>query len=141
MVKISKCCNPVPGDDIVGYVTRGRGVSVHRADCINIINDKEFLDRKIEVFWNMNSDESYETVLQIKAYDRPNLVTDIMKLLSELKIQCNGVEAKLSKEAYADIRIRVMMRNKDEISDLNKKIRKISGVFDIIRISKRQKIR
>jgi GTP pyrophosphokinase len=141
MVKISKCCNPVPGDEIVGYVTRGRGVSVHRSDCINIINDKEFTDRKIEVYWNMNSDESYETVLQIKAYDRPNLVTDIMKLLSELKIKCNGVEAKLSKEAYADIRIRVMMHNKDEISELNKKIRKITGVFDIIRISKRQKIR
>ncbi|MFA5340511.1 MAG: bifunctional (p)ppGpp synthetase/guanosine-3',5'-bis(diphosphate) 3'-pyrophosphohydrolase [Clostridia bacterium] len=141
MVKISKCCNPVPGDDIIGYVTRGRGVSVHRMDCINIINDKDFEDRKIEVYWNLNSDESYETQLEIKSYDRPNLVTDIMKLLSEQKIKCNGVEAKLSKEGYADVRIIVMMRNKDEIQELNRKLRKISGIFDISRFSKRQKLR
>jgi (p)ppGpp synthase/HD superfamily hydrolase len=64
-----------------------------------------------------------------------------MKLLSEQKIQCNGVEAKLSKEGYADVRILVMMRNKDEILELNRKLRKISGVFDISRFSKRQKLR
>lgn len=140
LVKISKCCNPIPGDDIVGYVTRGRGVSVHRSDCINIINDKEFEDRKIEVFWNINSEEAYETQLDIKAYDRPNLVADIMKLLSEQKIQCNGVDAKVSKEGYANVRIRVMIRDKEEIQELNRILKKISGVFEISRFSKRQKL-
>jgi guanosine-3',5'-bis(diphosphate) 3'-pyrophosphohydrolase len=141
LLRISKCCNPVPGDDIVGYITRGRGVSVHRADCINIINDEEFAERKIDVYWNMDSDDKYETRLEIKAYDRANLVTDIMKLLSEQKIQCNGIKARIATDGYANIHIIVMIRNKDEIAELNRKLRKINGIYEINRFSKRQKIR
>jgi GTP pyrophosphokinase len=141
MVKISKCCNPVPGDDIVGYVTRGRGVTIHRNDCINIVNDKEFEYRKIDVWWDTTTIESYETQLDIKAYDRANLVADIMKFLGDQKIQCNGVDARVGKDGSAEIRVRVMIHNKDEITNLNRKLRKISGVYDISRFSKRLKLK
>lgn len=141
MVKISKCCNPVPGDDIVGYVTRGRGVTIHRNDCINIVNDKEFEYRKIDVWWDTTTLESYETQLDIKAYDRANLVADIMKFLGDQKIQCNGVDARVGKDGSAEIRVRVMIHNKDEITNLNRKLRKISGVYDISRFSKRLKLK
>ncbi len=89
----------------------------------------------------MDSDDKYETRLEIKAYDRANLVTDIMKLLSEQKIQCNGIKARIATDGYANIHIIVMIRNKDEIAELNRKLRKINGIYEINRFSKRQKIR
>ncbi len=140
LVKLSKCCNPVPGDDIVGYVTRGRGVTVHRSDCINVLTDPSFAEREIEVYWDIDSTSSYETQLELKSYDRADLVTDILKIITDQKIQCNSIQAKINKDGYVDIKLHVMIKNKEELTNLNKKLKRISEVFEISRSSKKRKI-
>ena len=78
MVKLARCCNPIPGDPIVGYVTRGHGVSVHRVDCPNVLANKEESDRMIEVSWNIDTDEAYKVVLRMSCIDQTGVMANIM---------------------------------------------------------------
>ncbi len=138
LVRLSRCCNPVPGDAIVGYITRGRGVSVHRADCPNIeaeqkndINSK----RLIHVYWDEApaSGSSYTTELQISSYDRQGLLAEMMNTLYEMKIIVSGVHTKVTKEQIAIINITVEVSSKEQLEMIVKRMARIEGVFDVSR--------
>ncbi len=138
LVKISQCCTPVPGDDIVGYITRGRGVTIHRKDCINIINDKGFEERQIEVSWAKNTDSNYNAEITIKAYDRNNLLSEITNLINDMNITMRKVEAKATDDGIAIIKVMIEIAGKEELSKIIKKVKRLSGVYEINRKNKRK---
>jgi len=138
LVKISVCCNPVPGDDIVGFITRGKGVTIHRADCINVINDDTFKERSIEVKWAENINDSFNAEIMIKAYDRNNLLSEITNIITNQKIIMKKVEAKATDDGIAIIKVNVEILNKAELIRIIKRIKHLSGIFEITRTNIRK---
>lgn len=136
-VHFSKCCNPVPGDEIVGFVTRGRGVSLHRTDCINIINLPESERvRLIEAEWQETYDEGsevYVTEIKIYANNRTGMVGDISKILTEKKIDIKGLNCKVNKQEIATIVMSFETHGKEELNHIIDKLKNIEGVIDIER--------
>ena len=134
LVKLSKCCNPVPGDDIIGYVTRGRGVSVHRTDCANVKELLEDDDRIIDVEWyQQNKQTTYTVDIEIFANDRNGLLADIIKELSTLKIKIMGVNARATKEKIAVTDITIEVENIDDLNKVLKALRKVDSVYEVKR--------
>lgn len=136
-IRFSKCCNPVPGDAIVGFITRGRGVSVHRADCTNIhdLNDSED-ERFIEVEWDMGKTVTFISELQIKALDRPKLLQDLTGLYAEAKLNATSLNLRINKEKIAIIDISFEINETKQLLDLIKKIKKLDGVLEVFRSKK-----
>ena len=137
-VHFSKCCNPVPGDEIVGFVTRGRGISIHRTDCVNIINlSKIEKDRLIEAEWQdtalMDNGAEYQADLKIFCHDRPGLLVDITKIFTEKEINISGIQSKTSKQGIATIEVFFNIRGRDQIKVLVEKLRQIESVIDVER--------
>ena len=136
-VRFSKCCSPVPGDEIVGYVTRGRGISIHRTDCINMLSLPEGeRDRMIDAEWQMperSSEEKYETEIQIFANDRSGLLADITKALTERNINILSLNTRISKQGQATLQLSFEISNKEELERVVDKIRGIDSVLDIER--------
>ena len=133
LVKLSKCCNPLPGDDIVGYITKGRGVSIHRTNCVNtkdLLNDEE---RMIEVSWFEETKESYNVELEIFATDRNGLLKDIIKQIENLKVKLIGVSSKANKEKIAITELTVEIKNKEELNKLRAAIGKVESVYEVKR--------
>lgn len=133
MVRLARCCNPVPGDPIIGYITRGRGVSVHRADCTNILNDAEEYERMIEVNWDISIDDVYNVSLEVQASDRAGLLSDIMMILSETKTNANTVNAKVLKNKMATITISLNINNINQLENIMTKIRRVKDVYSVHR--------
>lgn len=137
LVRMSRCCSPVPGDDIIGYITRGRGVSIHRADCINVKNNiigKGENDRLIEVEWENASDNaSYLAELLVTADDRTGLLADITNLISTFKISTHNFNARMSKDMVANIDIMVEIHSSAQLDSLIKKLMGIPGVLQVVR--------
>jgi len=132
LVRVAQCCNPVPGDDIIGYITRGRGVSVHRSDCPNLKSlDNE--DRFIEVRWNNQRSDSYQVDLVIKAVNKSALLNDITSLISNEKIELHSVIANSNKYNQAYVKITVELSSRAHMHDLIRKIENISGVLSVSR--------
>ncbi len=135
-VRFSKCCSPVPGDEIIGFVTRGRGVSIHRTDCVNIINLSEMeRDRLLEADWAVDSGEAGLFMAEIKIYgnNRTGLLVDITRILTERQIDIDSVHSKTSKQGIATITLAFSIRSKDELNSLVDKIRQVESVIDIER--------
>ena len=135
-VRFSKCCSPVPGDEIVGFVTRGRGVSIHRTDCINIINlSEEDRARLLEADWAQEEGESGLFMAEIKIYgnNRTGLLVDITRILTERQIDIESVHSKTSKQGIATITLAFSIKNKEELASLVDKIRQVESVIDIER--------
>ena len=134
LVKLSKCCNPVPGDDIIGYITKGRGVSVHRTDCVNV---KELIEddaRIIDVQWyNQNKQTAYTVDIEVYANDRDNLLADTIKELSTLKTKIMGVNARATKEKIVIIDLSIEVENIEELNKVLKGLRKIDSVYEVRR--------
>jgi len=101
LVRFARCCSPVPGDTIVGYITRGRGVSIHREDCVNIVDNAEIMDRFIEVEWDIDKDIGFQVEIQVKATDRKGLLSELTIVLAEAKIPINALNARVTKERTA----------------------------------------
>ncbi len=133
-VKFAKCCMPVPGDTIIGYITRGRGVSVHRADCINIKHTDE-ADRLIEVSWLDNTvpNEKFSAELMIKATDRKGLISDISTIISNEGISIAGFTSKTFKDSTVHMSMDIIIQNTKQVDKLIGKISVISGVISIYR--------
>lgn len=137
-VRFSKCCNPVPGDEIVGFVTRGRGVSIHRTDCVNVINISE-LDRSrlIDAEWQKldyeNPDTKYYADIRIFANNRTGLIVDVSKVLTEKKIDVKTMNCKMSKQGTATIVVGFEISGINELKEIVEKIRNVEGVLDIER--------
>ena len=137
LVKFAKCCNPVPGDDIIGYITRGRGVSVHRKDCTSVFNiEKNDPSRLIDVSWAETKTGLYNTELLITANDREGLLVDITLSLNELKIPLRALNAKVSKNQLCFINITLEI---DTAEKLNKAIGKIKTVSEVISVTRTNK--
>lgn len=136
-VRFSKCCNPVPGDAIVGYITRGRGVSIHRSDCTNMhdLNDNED-QRFIEVEWDTGKEATFLSELQIKALDRPKLLQDLTNLYSEAKLNAVSLNLRVNKDKVAIVDIGFEINDTKQIEDLMKKIKRLDGVIEVYRNKK-----
>ena len=137
-VRFSRCCNPVPGDEIVGFVTRGRGVSIHRTDCINVINLPEdergrLIDAEWQVAENPTSTEQYSTEIQIFANNRIGLFADISKVFTEKQIDITSMNVRTSKQGKATIVMTFDTHGVEELNKLTDKLKQIDGVLDIDR--------
>lgn len=137
-VRFSKCCSPVPGDEIVGFVTRGRGVSIHRTDCVNIIHlPAEERARLIEAEWqqpdNENTGEKYEAEIKIYGNNRMGLLVDISKIMTERGIDVTAMNVRTSKQGTATISMSFEIGGVSELNSIIDKIRQVESVIDIER--------
>ena len=136
-VRFSKCCSPVPGDEIIGFVTRGRGVSIHRTDCINIINLPDFeRGRLIEASWAADEgkqDGKYMTEIVIYAHNRVCILTELSKIFTEKNIDVNSINSRTSKSEIATISMSFAIQGTEELNSLISRIRQIDSIIDIER--------
>jgi GTP pyrophosphokinase len=133
LVRFSRCCNPVPGDPIIGFITRGKGVSVHRMDCPNLV--KEDPERIIQVQWEADAKATYPVDIEIEATDRVNLLTDVMNAISEMKLYLNAAKAR-TKNGNAAITLTLEISHTDQIAAIYKRVRKVDGVQRVYRVSR-----
>ncbi|HOB42026.1 MAG TPA: bifunctional (p)ppGpp synthetase/guanosine-3',5'-bis(diphosphate) 3'-pyrophosphohydrolase [Bacillota bacterium] len=134
LVRFARCCNPVPGDPIVGYVTRGRGVSVHRKDCPNamiIVNAEK--DRVVDVYWDTKDGESYPVEIEMEAYDAPGLLTGVINTAVEMKAHVSAVTARTLKNRVAVINMTVEIHDVEHMDSVMERLRRISGVQSVRR--------
>ena len=131
--KFAQCCSPVPGDEIVGYITRGHGISVHRKDCVNMINvrDKE---RLISVEWNKTKDAKFYAAVKIEALNRTGYLADLAQLISKMGINMIGVDAKPTRDQLAHIKLTVEIQDLNEVEELMKKIRSMDNTLSVYRL-------
>ena len=133
LVKLSKCCNPVPGDEIIGYITKGRGVSVHRADCINISNLLSEEGRMIGVQWANEEKASYTVDIEVFANDRLGLLADILREVQNTKNKVLAINAKANKDRVVVIEFTVEVSSLDSLNNVLKVTRKIDSVYEVKR--------
>ncbi len=137
--RFSKCCSPVPGDEIVGFVTRGRGISIHRTDCVNVINLSETeKSRLIPAEWettDLPKDEVFVAEVRIYCHDRNGLLVDISKILTEQEISIRSINSATSKHNIVTINVSFAVSNRDQLDVLCTKIRQVIGVIDVERSS------
>jgi GTP pyrophosphokinase len=136
-VHFAKCCSPVPGDEIMGYVTRGRGVSIHRTDCINVINaPEEDRLRFIPAEWNRLEDKRedlYFAEINVFANNRSGVLLDITKILTENKVDISSLNSRVSKQGTAIITMGFEVHGAEQLSYLITKIRQVESVIDVVR--------
>jgi len=135
MVRFARCCNPVPGDEIVGYITRGRGVSIHRSDCPNMLQNTEVSERFIEVEWGNSESIAFQAEIQIQAADRKGLLSEITYILSEAKISVEALNARTNKEKIAVLNLVLEINSTDELKSLMEKFKRVKGVIDVFRVT------
>lgn len=135
MVRFAKCCNPVPGDNIIGYTTKGRGISVHRKDCKNIYAISDYdKSRFVEVGWGNSSKGDYITEIQVQSDDRNGILADIMIIITELRIHLETVNAKTNKESICVANVKMKITNVDELKELIKRLKGVKGVIEVYRV-------
>ncbi|WP_205314952.1 RelA/SpoT family protein [Nonomuraea lactucae] len=134
-VRLSKCCTPVPGDEIVGFVTRGHGVSVHRADCTNVQQLKSQPDRLVEVSWSPGDDSVFLVAIQVEALDRPRLLSDVTRTLSDQHVNILSASVTTSRDRVAISKFTFEMGDPKHLGHVLKAVRSIQGVFDVYRVS------
>jgi len=131
LIKLARCCSPVPGDEIIGYITRGRGVTVHRKDCPNV-NDLE-PERLIEVVWDETDTGYYPVELHLEGYDRPNLLTSIMTTLNDNKTTTAAVNARALDDGRASIQLTVNIESIADLENVMNRLRQIRGIVSVTR--------
>ena len=134
LVRIARCCAPVPGDDIVGFVTVGRGVSVHRSDCANIGALGQRAERIIEVSWAADQSDSFFVWIQVEALDRPRLLRDVTSMLSDMGANINASSSGTDRDRIAILRYEVELSDPDTLSRLLDALRGVQGVYDAYRL-------
>lgn len=134
MLRMSKCCNPVPGDEIIGYITKGRGISVHRTDCVNIISlAPDERDRLINVEWDTRKGTSYEADITVVAEDRKGLFSDLSKVCESMDVHISGVNTKKSGEGELTIILTLSIENIDQMQKLLRTLKGTQGVISVYR--------
>ena len=132
-IKLAKCCSPVPGDEIVGYVTRGRGLSVHRKDCSNILNNTT-PERFMEVRWDDNKQNSYSVELKILAYDQSGYIAEVAQKIESCKYNLKNINTRSNKDKTYTINLVVEIKSIDDLQDLINKLKVLKGTIDIYRV-------
>ena len=133
LVKLSKCCNPVPGDNIIGYITKGRGVTIHRTDCSNINDLLSDENRIIDVYWYNDPKASYNVDIEVYANDRTGLLMDIIQAIGQTKAKLMAVNAKANRERIAITEVSVEVENVEELNQVLKALRKVDSVYEVKR--------
>ncbi len=139
VVRLSKCCSPVPGDPIIGYVTIGRGVSVHRADCPNVAFMNATPERILQAEWSNEADQTHAVDIEVEADDRAQLLGDIMAVFAELKTSVSSVTARARKDGSAVTSLTVQIRDLEHLHKLLTKIENLRGVRRVYRVTKRER--
>lgn len=135
LVRFAKCCSPVPGDDIIGYVTRGRGVTIHRADCENFEKTDDSENRFIEVAWATNTETAYNTGVQVISSDRKGLLSEITIIVQEMEMAMTGINAKIDKNGIAIVNISIEISDIEELNKLMRRLRSLEEVIEVKRVS------
>ena len=134
LVRLARCCNPIPGDAITGYITRGRGVSVHRSDCSNVINENSDFARVIEVSWDIGLDKVYTVAIDITCNDKTGVLTMILAVPSESKINISSVYARANKSNKTSIvTMSLDVRNALQLEQIMTKFRRLKDVYSVTR--------
>ncbi len=136
LIRYAHCCNPVPGDKIIGYITRGRGVSIHRQDCANIANayiDEEEKARLVDVSWEINKEVAYLSNLKLVANDRNGMLLDITNIIGDAKVPLKGMNARTTRDGLAIVEVTLEITNVDQLERIINKLSAVSGVIDVSR--------
>lgn len=136
-VRFAKCCSPIPGDEIIGFVTRGRGVTIHRTDCVNIIHmDENDRIRLIDAEWqseDIAKDQLFTAEINVYANNRTGLLVDVSRLFTERKIDIASINVRTSKQGTATISITFDVHSSEELDQMIAKLRQVESVLDIER--------
>ena len=135
LIRLSKCCNPLPGDDIVGYITKGRGVSIHRSDCINVTNNLAGKEQLIDVVWDAKTDAIYQVEIEVTGMDRLGFAIDVMNTIQDTKINVNAINARTTKNKIVVVDIKMEIRNLDHLKVVLDKLKKIRDVIEVKRMT------
>jgi len=135
LIRFSRCCNPLPGDPIVGYITRGRGVSVHRVDCPNVKHLAGEAERLIEVAWDKDVPQTFSTALVISAFDRPGLLSDVVNTVAETRTNLSYVNARAASNKTATIDLVLEITSLEQLQHILERLSKIRDVFSVSRAS------
>lgn len=133
-IRFAKCCNPVPGDDIVGYITIGRGISVHRRDCKNIIN-QDVNKRFINVSWDEEEITSYNAAIEVRALDKPNVISDVANRIHDAKFDLTRFNARKNRDGDVIISLSIEITDKNDLQKMISKLRRVENVLDVYRIN------
>ena len=135
LVHLAKCCNPIPGDQIIGYITRGKGVSVHRADCPNVLREGNDMMRIIDVSWDISTDQmSYPVTIELGCYDRQGILTEILSRISDAKINIDNVISRsIPSNKTAVISITFHTKNTARTEQLMNTLRRVKDVYSVRR--------
>jgi guanosine-3',5'-bis(diphosphate) 3'-pyrophosphohydrolase len=133
LIRLSRCCNPVPGDDIAGYVTQGRGVTVHRADCHNLLTVPN--ERRIEVEWDSNTDKSYQVDIEVSGFDRRGLLSEVLQAVSDAKTDLSAVVARGDRRGMASIHIRIGIQNINHLQSVVERVKRVRDIYSVRRIT------
>ena len=133
-VRLAKCCNPIPGDDISGYITRGRGVSVHRADCPNILNTASDVERMIEVSWDTANDKLYTVDIEIVCEDKTGVLADLIAVPAEMKLNLHSIHAVPNKyDKTSNVKLGVEVQSVEQVETIMNKLRRVENVYSVTR--------
>ena len=135
MIRFAKCCNPVPGDQVIGYVTKGRGVSVHRADCVNLSDESVEPHRLIEVGWVGEHKAAYNAEIQIVAHDRQAILADITNAIADIKINVTAINARTAKNKLVVINLSLEILDTQQLDKVMKFFERLQDVVDVFRVN------
>lgn len=135
LIRLSKCCNPVPGDDIVGYITKGRGVSVHREDCVNVHNEDAQV-RLLPVEWegNLEQPKNYNVDIEINGFDRRGLLNEVLQAVAETKTNITAVSGKSDRNKMATISMSISIHNVSHLQKVVERIKRIPDIYAVRRL-------
>ena len=136
LIKLSKCCSPLPGDDIIGFITRGHGVSIHKRDCNNVpkfIENSEEPDRWIPAHWNKKANETFVSTLQISAIDRDGLLLDIMNAVYHIRVPVRSINARQTKSGNCLVVLTISTESVEHLQSIITRLEKLQGVFSVER--------
>ncbi len=135
VVRLAHCCNPLPGDQIIGYITRGRGITIHRPDCTNVAHYYQGEpERLIEVGWDADTPTTYKVELEVRALDRPRLTMDILNTVSDTRTVVNAVNSRAKKNKMALVNLKIEIRDLEHLYSVMRKVGQISDVLDVHRV-------
>lgn len=133
MVKFARCCNPLPGDSIVGYVTKGRGVSIHRADCVNMSDESIEPERMVRVAWARDAQVSYEAEIQVRGYDRAGLLGDLSNLLAGMNVRIVELSARRQKNDTSQIDMTLEVKDAEQLDKVIRQLQKRNDIIEVFR--------
>lgn len=138
LVKLSKCCAPLPGEDIIGFITRGHGVSIHKRDCNNvprIISEAAEPDRWIKAYWDTDKNENFTSTIQAMFIDRDGIVIDVMNAVNNMRVPIHGISAKETKDGNCTVTVTVSAESVEHLKSIISRIEKIQGAYNVERIN------